>query len=87
MKGLVDKTTIEIVGKLINDNHHGEAYGYLAHTLGLTEVAAKLKKVCEIHNIAGHLENNLYEYRYDLIQQVHKEAQENWNWKDIQGAL
>ena len=87
MKGLVNKNTLVVISKLIDNNYHGEAYGFLAHTLGLDEIAAKLKKVCEIHEIAGSLEHKLYEYRAQLITQIHEEAKCNWNWSDIEKCL
>lgn len=87
MKNLIDNTTLKIVDQLVDNNHHGEAYGLLAYALGLKDLAAKFKHICKIHEIEGHLEWKLYEYRYELIKQVHEYAKANANWNDIQAVL
>ena len=87
MTNLIDNITLKTVDQLIDKNFHGEAYGLLAYTLGLTDLAAKFKKVCEIHNLEGCLNHNLYEYRQQLIQQVHDFAKTNANWNDIERVL
>lgn len=87
MKTIIDTTTLKVIEQLVDRNHHGEAYGLLAYALDLKDLAAKFKHICKIHEIEGHLEWKLYEYRYTLIQQVQDYAKANANWNHIEAVL